>query len=678
MCKDLAMMPTFAQLMHRFDPVRSVGAGLRELIRPWLVRAGLSWASRPSKGNGGTWSIGKKIGLGLTLIIGSGLAAMTVFYRSAESTATALRLIGEKGHPVSAAAYELEINVIGTGLGVMKYMQTPLPEHRERVEKDASEFARFKTQYDAFAVTQLEKQLADKIAALYGQFISLGKGLMRRKDEADALARTFTAEFQSIDDSIEEKIQAGTEDKEQKSFRRLLLAARFAADLAEVGNWLGTYLEIPSADNEERIHREFRESARRVGFFLRSGVSQEERRWGENLGRRISGLRSLALKRIELDKRMRAEVERFGQYRAQLDEVLDESLRVLAQSQMVRLIGEAEGRSAKTVTLAYLLIPIFLLVSIGAGWWIVRHISVSIAELRTGTEMVAGGNLGYRVGGRGQDELGLLAQRFNQMVAQLEATTVSKEELERAHDALSKRTEDLLRSNIELDQFASVVSHDVQEPLRMVTAYVRLLQTQYGGKLDSDADEFIGFAVDGAKRMQGLIDDLLAYSRVGTRGKEFTATDCNGVLARTLLNLKTAIDESGAQVTQDQLPTVPGDEFQLGQLLQNLIGNAIKYRGERPAEIHVGCERDGEMWRFAVTDNGIGIDPEYAERIFVIFQRLHTRQEYPGTGIGLAICKKIVERHRGKIWVESEPGKGSTFYFTLPIKQDGGPANVSS
>ena len=212
----------------------------------------------------------------------------------------------------------------------------------------------------------------------------------------------------------------------------------------------------------------------------------------------------------------------------------------------------------------------------------------------------------------------------------------------------------------------------------MVTAYVQLLQTQYGGRLDKDADEFIGFAVDGAKRMQGLIDDLLAYSRVGTRGKEFTATDCNVVLARTLLNLKTAIDESGAQVTQDQLPTVPGDEFQLGQLLQNLIGNAIKYRGQGPAEIRVRCERDGEMWRFAVTDNGIGIDPEYTDRIFVIFQRLHTRQEYPGTGIGLAICKKIVERHRGKIWVESEPGKGSTFYFTLPVKPDGGPANVGS
>jgi light-regulated signal transduction histidine kinase (bacteriophytochrome) len=288
------------------------------------------------------------------------------------------------------------------------------------------------------------------------------------------------------------------------------------------------------------------------------------------------------------------------------------------------------------------------------------------------------GDLTYRVKARGRDELGLLARRFNDMVAQLEATTVSKEELRHAHEALLRRTQELSRSNVELDQFASVVSHDLQEPLRMITAYVRLLQAQYGGKLDKDADEFIGFAVDGANRMQGLINDLLTYSRVGTRGKEFAAADCNEVLTRTLLNLKTAIDESGARITHDDLPTVHGDEFQLGQLLQNLIGNAIKYRRGWPVEIHVSCERAGDVWRFSVKDNGIGIDPVYAQRIFVIFQRLHTRQEYPGSGIGLAICKKIVERHRGQIWVESELGKGSTFYFTLPARSDLRPASVNS
>lgn len=333
---------------------------------------------------------------------------------------------------------------------------------------------------------------------------------------------------------------------------------------------------------------------------------------------------------------------------------------------------------APAVMLAYLLITIFLIVSIGAGWWIVRHISSAIEELRAGTEMIAQGNFEYRIDGQRRDELGRLARHFDQMAAQLQATTVSKKELQETRDALSGRMAELTRSNAELDQFASVVSHDLQEPLRMITAYMNLLQTQYGGKLDKDADEFIGYAVDGTKRMQGLINDLLTYSRVGTRGKEFAPTDCNEVLARALLNLIAAIQESGARITHDHLPIVLGDEFQLGQLFQNLIDNAIKYHGATPAEIHVGCERDGEMWRFAVKDNGIGIDPEYAERIFVIFQRLHTRQEYPGTGVGLAICKKIVERHRGKIWVESEPRKGSIFYFSLPIKQDARPASVAS
>ena len=229
-----------------------------------------------------------------------------------------------------------------------------------------------------------------------------------------------------------------------------------------------------------------------------------------------------------------------------------------------------------------------------------------------------------------------------------------------------RNAEELRRSNQELEQFAYVASHDLQEPLRMVAGFTQLLAKRYQGKLDKDADEFIAFAVDGATRMQALIKDLLAYSRVGTRGGPFTAVDCNAALAKVLDNLKAAISDAQATVTQDSLPTVAGDETQIQQLLQNLIGNGIKYHDSRPPQIHVGCARDGDMWRFSVKDNGIGIEPEHAERIFVIFQRLHTQKEFPGTGIGLALCKKIVERHRGRIWVESEPGKGSTFYFTLP------------
>jgi light-regulated signal transduction histidine kinase (bacteriophytochrome) len=236
---------------------------------------------------------------------------------------------------------------------------------------------------------------------------------------------------------------------------------------------------------------------------------------------------------------------------------------------------------------------------------------------------------------------------------------------EQAHK-LQQALEELQRSNAELEQFAYVASHDLQEPLRMVASYCQLLQRRYQAKLDQNANEFIGFAVEGAKRMQSLINDLLLYSRVGTKGKAFAPTPLEPVLAGALANLAIAIDEAKAEITHDPLPTISGDPTQLLQLFQNLIGNALKFRRNVPVRIQIGAQREGSDWRISVTDNGIGIDPQYAERIFMIFQRLHTREEYPGTGIGLSVCKKIVERHGGRIWVEPAPESGSVFTFTLP------------
>jgi signal transduction histidine kinase len=230
---------------------------------------------------------------------------------------------------------------------------------------------------------------------------------------------------------------------------------------------------------------------------------------------------------------------------------------------------------------------------------------------------------------------------------------------------VARRNELLLRANEDLKQFAYVASHDLQEPLRMVASYLQLIEKRYGDKLDHDGREFIDFAVDGATRMKQLINDLLQYSRVESQGTRLEPTDLDAVLSQSLQNLKVAIDEAGATITSDPLPTVRGDATQLTMLFQNLVGNAIKFHGDAPPEVHVGAEADGDGHRLWVRDKGIGIEPRYADRIFVIFQRLHGKSAYPGTGIGLAVCKRIVERHGGEIWVESTPGGGSTFFFTL-------------
>lgn len=268
--------------------------------------------------------------------------------------------------------------------------------------------------------------------------------------------------------------------------------------------------------------------------------------------------------------------------------------------------------------------------------------------------------------------LGVLWQRerlsqYNLLIA---SELKRQEEQALAENELRGVLEDLKRSNTELQQFAYIASHDLQEPLRMVSSFMQLLEQRYKGKLDKDADEFIGYAVEGAMRMQRMVNDLLAYSRIGTKGKPFERVDCNKILADARANLKLSIEESGASITADPLPVVDGDASQLLQVFQNLLANAIKFRGEKAPEIAIHAEPHEQEWQFSVRDKGIGLDPGYAEKIFVIFKRLHTAAQYPGSGIGLTICKKIIERHHGRIWVESKPGHGSVFYFTLPFHSE--------
>ena len=243
---------------------------------------------------------------------------------------------------------------------------------------------------------------------------------------------------------------------------------------------------------------------------------------------------------------------------------------------------------------------------------------------------------------------------------------LAQREAREAAETLGQYSQDLARSNAELERFAYIVSHDLTEPLRTVSSFCQLLQDRSGGALDDDANEYIEHAVAGAARMKALLDDLLRYSRVQRSKERRTDVDCQALLEEVRLDLKAAIEESGTTLSWDEMPTIQADRTQLGQLLQNLIGNAIKYRGTGPATVHVAAESRNDGWLFAVRDQGMGIAARDHKRIFEIFQRLHGRDEYPGTGVGLAICKRIVEGHGGRIWVESNAGRGSTFFFSLP------------
>lgn len=261
-----------------------------------------------------------------------------------------------------------------------------------------------------------------------------------------------------------------------------------------------------------------------------------------------------------------------------------------------------------------------------------------------------------------KDGLARLPEAIRRALQEKQERTLRRQ----VEENLARKVDELARSNADLEQFAYVASHDLQEPLRMVAAYTQLLAERYRGKLDENADKFIGYASEGAVRMQVLIQDLLAFSRVG-RKEARESVDCNDVIKEVLQTLSSAMQESGAVVTHGELPEVWADRTQMAQVFQNLIGNAIKFHGKEPPAVSVKAEKQEQQWLFTVSDNGIGIAPEYAENIFVVFQRLHARTEYPGNGIGLAICKKIVERYGGRIWVDSQAGSGSTFKFTMPL-----------
>ena len=345
--------------------------------------------------------------------------------------------------------------------------------------------------------------------------------------------------------------------------------------------------------------------------------------------------------------------------------------------------GGAVAALERRVTLLFWVVVGVGAVAVGTtallAWLLRRWVTRPLEELAAESRIVSAGDLDHEVTVDGPPEIVRLGHDVEGMrqhlVDEVASARRAREQLASAHARLEDQTADLERSNRELEQFAYVASHDLQEPLRKVASFCQLLERRYGGQLDDRADQYIEFAVDGAKRMQQLINDLLNFSRVGrlTAGSEPVALqEC---LDRALRDLSTAIDESGAVVTHDELPTVLGERPLLTQVLVNLVGNAVKFKADRPPRVHIGVRRDGDTWQMWCQDNGIGIEPQYAERVFVIFQRLHPKDLYGGTGIGLALCKKIVEHHGGTIWVDPAPAEGTRICWTLPVRTETSPTD---
>lgn len=341
------------------------------------------------------------------------------------------------------------------------------------------------------------------------------------------------------------------------------------------------------------------------------------------------------------------------QLRKALDELLEQIQKLTHESSF-----RTKDLQINAINSTIYISVLSLVVGLALAAVITRSITKPLSAAVHAADEIAAGNKDIVITERSYSgEVGRLIKAMENMS---NAVKESEEELKERADQLS-------RSNAELEQFAYVASHDLQEPLRMVTSYTQLVARRYSDKLDETGLEFINFAVDGVNRMQSLINDLLSFSRVGREERPFTKVKLKNVVDNACKNLQIVIEESDAEITHDELPTIMGDPSQLTQLLQNLMGNALKFRADKKPKIHIGVKKDGRLWSISVADNGIGIEPQYYDRIFNIFQRLHTKDKYSGTGIGLAICKKIVERHGGRISVESILGEGSTFRFTFPI-----------
>ncbi len=651
------------------------------------------------------WTIRENIVAGVIGILLLGLSSMLAIYAGFRVAERAMHEVADVEEPTSAAAYEMEINVIGTGLGVLKYLDTGDPQYRDRVEKDEADFVRFKARYDQLAETAAGKELGNKVGVLFGEFVQLGRVLMDQRDERETLFRAIAENFEVIDGILDEEIQENLDEAGPDGQEKVIEAAAMEGDIAEVGAWLGNYLRVPTPAYRERIFNNARDFRVHLAEFKNLRLSETEIQRTSRLEKIFSRTFSMIQKDLALHDELQEQVRQFLALREQMDYVLDEEIQTLTMKDLDASKRMAEEAHVVVIRTVAFLLPAFLALGGAVGLMIFRSINNPLRQLMEGTSAVAAGDMTYRMPSDGRDEFARVGQNFNRMVSQLETTTVSKVRLEmneerlreansnlrneigerrRVEEKLKFLARELVRSNKELQDFASVAAHDLQEPLRKVRVFGDRLKAKCGEALGERGGDYLARMQSATGRMQILINDLLSLSRVTTRARPFVSINLGKVVRRVLSDLEVRVEQTGGRVEVGELPSLEADPTQIRQLLQNLIGNALKFhRKDVPPLVKVHAEHlhgngtglaadsngNGKCCRIIVEDNGIGFDEKYLGLIFTVFQRLHGRSEYEGTGVGLAICRKIAERHGGYITAKSTPGKGASFLITLPLQQ---------
>ena len=508
-----------------------------------------------------------------------------------------------------------------------------------------------------------------------------------------------------MDGILDEEIQANLDEAGPDGSRKVMGAAQMEIEIAEMGTWLGNYLRVSKPEYEERIHDNARDFREHLAQFRKLRLNKKEIELTAKLEKTFLETRTLIQADLALHKGLQEELSRFFELRNEMDEVLDDQIQVLTMNDLAASKRMAEEAHVGVIRTVAFLIPAFLALGGAVGLMIFRAISDPLRKLTEGTAAVAAGDMTYRIPSEGRDEFAKVGQHFNRMVSELESTTVSKARLEmneqrlreanthlrkeigerrRGEEKLKVLARELERSNKELQDFASVAAHDLQEPLRKVQVFGGRLKAKCGKALGEQGGDYLTRMQSATGRMQILINDLLSLSRVTTRARPFVSINLGKVVRRVLSDLEVRVEQTGGRVEVGELPSLEADPTQIRQLLQNLIGNALKFhRKDVPPLVKVHAEHlhgngtglaadsngNGKCCRIIVEDNGIGFDEKYLGLIFTVFQRLHGRGEYEGAGVGLAICRKIAERHGGSITAKSTLGEGASFLITLPVQQ---------